>query len=181
MRIDGLKPHERELRFDGLMAGKNGDTIAQVRTAAHVHRGLVTLTGAPGTGKTTLLVCAVNDARERGILAVYTTVTDLLDYLRMAYNPDHNGATIDQRWNMLVSAEVLALDELDEFSPTPWAEERFMRLMDERWRIMDAGLTICATNSPLDTLPDKIGSRLCDGRAEVFAMVGGDMRPLLGA
>lgn len=180
LAVDGLKPMERKLRFAGLADNGNLAVINAVRMVSELRQGLVTLTGKPGTGKTTLLVCAVNEARDNGAVAVYTTVTDLLDYLRRAYDPHNTGLTADGRWNLLINADVLALDELDEWNATPWAEERFLRLMDERWRAMDRCLTLCATNSALDALPGKVASRLRDGRAEVHEIGGADMRPLLG-
>jgi hypothetical protein len=94
-------------------------------------------------------------------------MTDLLDYLRAAYNPDNRELSFDSRWDLLVRAEVLALDELDEFNTTPWAMERFLRLIDERWRNMQTRLTLLATNSALSQLPPKVASRLRDGRALV--------------
>ncbi len=83
----------------------------------------------------------------------------------------------DARWDLLIRAEVLALDELDEFNTTPWAMERFMRLMDERWRAMDSRLTLCATNSRINALPEKVASRLRDGRAQIVETAGSDQRP----
>ena len=180
LAMDGLTPSERDKRFGLLVPGRNAKPIEAVRSAADARKGLITLSGAPGTGKTTLLICAVNDARERGIPAVYTTVTDLLDYLRKAYDPKQTSLSFDARWELLSGAEVLALDEMDEFNTTDWAIERFLRLMDERWRAMDRCLTLCATNSGLVNLPDKVGSRLGDGRAEVLEMAGTDMRKHLG-
>lgn len=177
--MDGLTAKERDMNFDQLAAGRNTEAITAVRMATDSRQGLITLSGAPGRGKTSLLICAVNDARERGIPAVYTTVTDLLDYLRKAYDPKQTALSFDARWNLLSRAEVLALDELDEFNTTDWAIERFLRLMDERWRAMDRCLTLCATNTGLVNLPDKVASRLRDGRAEVHEMAGNDMRPLL--
>lgn len=178
-RIDGLKPKERLLRFEDFhVTPVNRDAYEAVYQAVRELRGLVTLTGHPGTGKTALLICAINAARERGVPAVYTTVTDLLDYLRRAYDPSAT-VSFDSRWELLTSAEVLALDELDEFNTTPWAIERFLRLMDERWRMMDRLLTLCATNSELDALPLKVASRLRDGRGTVIRMGGPDMRPAM--
>jgi len=176
-RIDGLTPAERALRFETLARSLNGAAIAAMERASAMRRGMVTLTGRPGTGKSTLLMCAVNAARDAGVPAVYTTVTDLLDYLRAAYNPANAELTFDARWELLVTCEVLALDELDEFSTTPWAMERFQRLMDERWRGIHDRLTLCATNSRINALPDKVASRLRDGRAEVIEMGSTDMRP----
>lgn len=176
LRIDGLSPRERALSFGDLEGGANDSILKQVRDATLRRKGIITLTGKPGTGKSSALICAVNEAREANVPAVYTTITDLLDYLRSAYAPNTE-LTFDARWDLLLRAEVLALDELDEFNTTPWAMERFLRLMDERWRAMDKCVTLCATNSRINTLPDKVASRLRDGRAYVFELQGGDMRP----
>jgi len=178
-RIDGLSPAERRLTFEkfAVHAGNRGAYDA-VREAVMRGRGMVTLSGPPGVGKTTLLACAVNYARNEGIEAVYSTMTDLLDFLRKAYDPD---ATIkaDQRWNLLVTVPVLALDELDEFRTTEWALERFRRLIDERWRNMDRRCTLLATNVSVDALDYKVASRLKDGRATVAEIAGKDVRQAL--
>ena len=61
------------------------------------------------------------------------------------------------------------------FSVTPWASERFERLIDERWRSMPHLLTICAFNAGVaggagtgewmqTGLPDVVESRLRDRR-----------------
>jgi len=175
LRVDGLTPNERRLRFGNLVRITNEQAIAQVENATTMRRGIVTLTGVPGCGKSALLMCAVNEAREANVPAVYTTVTDLLDYLRAAYAPGAD-VSFDSRWDLLVGCEVLALDELDEFNSTPWAMERFLRLIDERWRNMDRRLTLCATNNRINSLPEKVSSRLRDGRALVLDMQPRDMR-----
>lgn len=175
LRVDGLTPNERRLRFADLVRDANEYAITRVENATTQRRGIVTLTGKPGCGKTALLIAAVNEAREANVPAVYTTVTDLLDYLRAAYAPGAD-VSFDNRWDLLVGCEVLALDELDEFNSTPWAMERFLRLMDERWRNMDRRLTLCATNSRINALPEKVASRLRDGRAEAIEMAPHDMR-----
>jgi DNA replication protein DnaC len=179
-QMDGLRGGEREITFEKLMVtDENYDAVDAIATAVEYRRGLVTLMGGPGTGKSTLLFCAVNALREAHIPSVYTTVTDLLDYLRSAFNPNQPPSdTFARRWELLIDVKVLALDELDEFSATAWAEERFQRLIDERWRSMGDKLTLLATNVSLDRLPDKVASRLRDGRASIIHMGGRDMRPV---
>ncbi len=175
--IDGLTAAEREMGFQWLVVtNANRDAVEAVEQATVVRRGMVTLSGPPGTGKSTILICAVNAAREANIPSVYVTMTDLLDYLRAAFNPERRDLSFEKRWDLLVSAEVLALDELDEFNCTPWAAERFLRLIDERWRNMHTHLTLLATNSSLSRLPPKVASRLHDGRASVWTLRGEDMR-----
>lgn len=176
LRIDGLNPSERALRFADLQMGSNEAPLQRVMEATRRRRGIITLTGKPGTGKSSMLIAAVNEAREANVPAVYTTVTDLLDYLRQAYAPNTE-LSFDARWDLLLRAEVLALDEVDEFNTTPWAMERFLRLMDERWRNLDRVLTLCATNSRINAMPEKVASRLRDGRAMVVELTGADMRP----
>lgn len=177
LSIDGLTPGERVVRFADLLRDDSNSGAIQV-VSEHVNwrRGMITLVGGPGVGKSTLLHCAVNEARELNVPAVYSTVTDLLDYLRRAYAPNTE-LSFDARWDTLIRAEVLALDELDEFNTTSWALERFLRLIDERWRAMDSRLTLLATNSRLNALPEKVASRLRDGRARVVEMRGVDQRP----
>lgn len=177
-KIDGLETDdERSLRFDQLLPRNNAEALAAVRQAVAERRGLITLTGRPGLGKTALLICAVNEVREAGTPGVYSTVTDLLDYLRQAFDPKQAGLSFDSRWDLLVNADVLAVDEMDEFNTTGWAMERFLRLIDQRWRHIDERLTLLATNSPIHQLPDKVASRLHDGRGRVIAMQGPDLRP----
>ena len=177
-QLDGLTERERSFAFDDLLVNEaNQAAIEAVRQAVQVRRGLVTLQGAGGIGKTSLLVCAVNDAREREIQAVYSTVSDVLQYLRSAYDPQQSKAlNFDHRWELLVNCEVLALDEFSRFATTEWALERFHRLIDERWRHMDHRLTLVATNSELSQLDPTVLSRLQDGRAKVLQMAGQDMR-----
>jgi DNA replication protein DnaC len=178
--MDGLTASERKLRFEELMVTEaNEAAVRAVEQAVIVRRGMVTLSGPPGVGKSRLLICAVNAAREANIPAVYAPMTDVLDYLRAAYDPQREGTlSFDARWELLVSAEVLSLDELDEFNTSPWAMERFLRLIDERWRHMDSRLTLLATNQRISALPPKVASRLRDGRSQVISIGGRDMRPL---
>lgn len=176
-RLDGLTERERSLTFDTISDEFEPGVLNRIRSMADARKGMLTLQGVPGTGKTTLLICAVNLARSNDHLAIYTTVTDLLSYLRATFQPDSD-VQFDKYWDALIRCEVLALDEMDEFNTTPWAMERFLRLVDERWRRLDEVLTLCAVNRPLVTLPDKVQSRLHDGRGQVIKIAGRDMRPL---
>lgn len=175
LKMDGLTQREREYRFATIEDNYDPGVLTGLKAAVDARAGLITLMGSFGVGKTTILMCAVNEARSAGRLAIYTTVTDLLSYLRSTFQADAEDS-FDKYWDALIRCEVLALDELDEFNTTPWAMERFLRLIDERWRRMDEVLTLCATNNRPQALPGKIQSRLRDTRAQMIELKGRDMR-----
>lgn len=176
--IDGLTQSERAVRFRGLIVEPdNAGAVESVQHALARRRGIITLMGKPGRGKTTLLIAAINEARESNIPAVYARVSDVLDYLRNAYDPGRERElTADQRWNLLTTVDVLALDELDQFKASEWAIEKFFALIDERWRNIDRCVTLLASNTAVANLPDKVTSRLTDRRAQLFQITGPDMR-----
>lgn len=187
--IDGLKAPERSMTLATYRVGRHNKAAVEA-VAAGVERGagLITLTGEYGVGKTALLMAAVNECRAKDWTAIYTTVADLLSWLREGFSPsverDPEDRSYDNRWRLLVNCQCLALDELTAFSVTPWAAERFERLIDERWRSMGDKLTLCALNGErgetpdqvLSGLPGVVESRLSDRRAKLIAIGGVDMR-----
>lgn len=176
--IDGLTADDRQRHFEDFeVKPGNKHAYHAILDAIIKRRGFITLEGSWGLGKTELLICAVNKARDAGIPAVYTTTAALLDYLRSAYKPGVE-LDVDQRWELLISVEVLAVDELEKFNATEWALERFSRLVDERWRRMGRLLTLFATNAKIAALPGDVQSRMEDGRAEIIKLTGVDMRKL---
>ena len=184
-KIDGLKESERAISLAGFSANRhNREAMAAVAAAVAQRRGLITLWGPYGTGKTGLLMAAVNACRSADLAALYRTTADALAWLRGGFDQsarDGEDFSYDRRWQLLTGAPCPALDELTAFSVTPWAAERFERLIDERWRSMGELLTICAFNAgaaePMQTgLPHVVESRLRDRRAQWIHMGGMDMR-----
>jgi DNA replication protein DnaC len=184
-KIDGLQEHERAIALAGFITNKhNRQAIEAVAAGIQQRKGLVTLWGPFGTGKTGLMMAAVNACRKEDMTAIYRTTADALAWLRGGFDQsqrDGEDFSYDKRWHLLTRAPCLALDEMTAFSVTPWAAERFERLIDERWRSMPHLLTICAFNA--DTaefmrtgLPDVVESRLRDRRAQWINMGGMDMR-----
>lgn len=170
--LDGLTTLERSHTFDQTQAHPHQTLVRDALLNAFT--GIYVLQGRPGTGKSHFLHCVVNQAKEHGRVAVYATMSDVLDYLRAAFSPK-NEEPFEERWNLLIKCEVLCLDELDEFNVTDWAKERFLRLVDERWRNRDEVLTLFALNGDVNALLPKVASRLVQGR--VLDMRSTDLRP----
>jgi DNA replication protein DnaC len=135
----------------------------------------LTLLGSYGVGKTRLLACIVNEARLRGLSAIYLTTADLLDYLRAAYAPKAEVA-YDERLDRLTQARVLCLDEFDRFNSTEWAREKFFQLVDARYQRGQELLTCFAANATLEDLPPYLRSRLEDRQCALFQLTGQDIR-----
>lgn len=174
-RMDGLTSEMRTWSFSNSVTSRNAEAWQAARAVAQSPEWFLTLAGPYGVGKTRMLTCVVNEAREARWPAVYMTTAALLDHLRSAYAPNAE-VSFDGMWSRVVSARVLALDELDRWNPTPWAQEKFFQLIDARYRAGAEMLTVFATNSEIETLPGYVQSRMMDRRCRIFKMSGGDVR-----
>lgn len=114
----------------------------------------------------------VNEAIERSMAAIYTTMADLLADLRDSFNPS-NGKGFSALLDNVKSSEVLCLDEVEKFRTTEWAEEVFFTLIEERYRNWNQHLTVFATNRQIGLdkrvldgtrFPGYFESRIMDGR-----------------
>lgn len=188
-RISGLSADMKTWYLDGFASqfGRH-EALDAAREAVAQPRGFLTFHGAWGTGKTYLLASVVNECRRLGMAAVYTTVADLLDEFRTAFNPKAEEG-YSALWERVISCKVLALDEAEKFRATEWAEERFFALVDNRYRHLGECLTLFATNVPVKrgatiiertSYPGYLEDRLLDGRCRVVAVTGGSVRPHAG-
>lgn len=175
-RIDGLTPEMRAWTFENTARhARNGRAFDDAKALASLPEWFFTLAGPYGTGKTRLLSCIVNAGRAASWPSVYMTTAALLDHLRSAYAPKSE-IGFDALWERIVTARILAIDELDRWNPTPWAQEKFFQLIDERYRNGTDRLTVFATNSSPDDLPGYVTSRMFDRRCRVYELTGADVR-----
>lgn len=135
----------------------------------------LSLFGLYGVGKTRLLACIVNAGRGAGLPSLYMTTAGLLSHLRATYAPDAS-LGFDAVWDRVTTVRILALDELDRWNPTAWAQEKFFELIDHRYRRGREMLTAFACNARLEALPGYLSSRLADHRCAAFTLEGPDQR-----
>lgn len=197
-RETGLVGEVKNWRLTGFhrLFGPAAAGLDAARQAVKKPFGYVTFHGGYGSGKSHLLAGICNELHDKGKTVHYTTLAGLLDYLRQAFDPQST-SSYTARYERMLRAEVLALDEVDKCSMTAWADEKLFQLIDDRYRRAADCLTLIATNQRLcdrdkagkvvktySVLPESrhagaIMSRLLDGRFLVVDMGDEDVRPSL--
>ena len=121
--------------------------------------GWLVISGVPGCGKTHLAAAIANRAIERGMPALFLSVADLLVHLRASYD-EQAELPYTQLLEQLRTAPLVVLDDLDSYSETPWAREKFFQLISHRFHA--ALPTVFTCGRPPEEIDPRLGSRLGD-------------------
>lgn len=162
-----------------------GDTTKMVEIAREFVKnpyGVLTFWGGEGNGKTLVLQAVVNEMRWKyGHIGVYITFADLMDYIREGFNQEAD-VPARQRYDQIVAAPVLAIDEVDKVNITSWGNEFRTRFFDDRYRRGCYGecYTLFAMNWDPREMPEYIYGRLADGRNLIFHNRDDSFRPAMG-
>ena len=132
------------------------------RSYAENPDGWFILHGEYGTGKTHL-AAAIALYRKLYLKeeVMFLTVPDLLDYLRVAYDPATK-ATLDERLQTVRNVPLLVLDDLGTENATPWAKEKLFQILD--YRYLSRRPTVITSSRKPQELDARIASRLMDTR-----------------
>ena len=140
--------------------------------------GWLTFGGDYGVGKTALLYATLNRLAEQHVFGRYITAPELIDKLR---NLIRNGGDPDAYLDRWCDAPLIAIDELDKYDPTEFAEKSIFRLFNARYQRLATAGTMLAYNLDRESrLPPFLRSRIDDGRFQCVRLRGGDVRPALG-
>ena len=126
--------------------------------------GWLVLLGQSGCGKTHLAAAIANHRNANGYPVVIVDTADLLDYLRVTFNPNV-AVSLDRRFEEIRSTPLLILDALGEQSSTPWAQEKLYQILNYRYNIKLP--TLITTRLSLDEIGEThpvILTRLLDDR-----------------
>lgn len=121
----------------------------------------IILMGKHGSGKTHLCAAVANQLRANGESLIFLTVSDLIDYLRDAFNSRNE--TVNQRLQQLREVPVLILDNLSMRTASAWAEEKLFQVIEYRY-MMQLPLIATITPSEMEQLSDRFKSRFLDRR-----------------
>jgi DNA replication protein DnaC len=129
-------------------------------TYAREPQGWLALAGLSGCGKTHLAASIANYQQQIGTEVTFLTVPDLLDYLRVTFNPNAP-VTFDQRFQIVRNSPFLVLDDVSN-EGSSWAREKLFQLLDYRYvREIPTVLTI---GKKLEELDNRVRTRLIDRR-----------------
>lgn len=123
-------------------------------------KGWFLLMGPSATGKTHLAAAISNHLKAHGKDSIFVTVADLLDHLRVTFNPNAP-VSFDERFQIVRNAPFLVLDDLTT-SGSVWAKEKLFQIIDHRYVAQLP--TVITTYKQMDELDNRIRTRLLDRR-----------------
>ena len=153
-------------------------SLRQAKAAAQSYArepaGWIIFAGAVGCGKTHLAVAICNERLEQfGHQVIFVTAPDLLDFLRMTFDP-RGEATYDDYFERIRNVSLLLLDDLGVENPSAWAKEKLFQLLN--YRHVNKLPTVITTNKSLDEFDPWLTSRLMDPIVTQVAINAPDYR-----
>lgn len=169
LKISRLNERQAQVTLADLDEYQRPQTEVMKQMVVEVMAGQLawlTLIGRPGVGKSTALFATVNHFRKQGIKAVYLDWSGLLDFIREGFDPRAE-TTSRWRFELVLNAPVVCLDELDKARPTDWALEHLHRFVNHRWEQAQISppaqlVTVFAMNTEPEN--EHLRSRLLDRR-----------------
>ena len=166
--LDGFSQHNFA-DFDPVPGTQ--EALAAAQEFARHPEGWLYLRGGVGVGKTHLAVAAALEIRERTGSVLFAVVPDLLDHLRMTFDPNQ-GVAYDERFNAIRGAFLLVLDDLGTENTTPWAREKLYQIFN--YRYVERLPLIVTSNQSHDKIDERILSRLLDTHLTRDVLIGGE-------
>ena len=155
--FDTLLPRGRSTRREA--QERYALAVEAARRFAERPEGWLVLTGVPGCGKTHLAAAIANRSIERGTPALFLSVADLLDHLRASYDDDAE-VPYERLLDQIRNAPLAIFDDLDAYSATPWAREKFDQVVSYRFHA--ALPTVFTCSRPPEEIDARLGARLND-------------------
>lgn len=176
--MSGLQLNEQNWQTDfaAIYDGKC-EAINSVETLmkeALYPKGLISLFGSYGVGKSGLLKAIVANFCKKGVQARYVRASDILSEARDTFGKN-NSSTEERESDILRkyrSYQLLAIDEIDRISKTDWATSFIFSLLDERYNLRNHRATLLASNMIPGNLPqgfEYLEDRLKDGTRIIMA------------
>ncbi len=174
--------------FDALTAPESGDReevglyeAAKEKAAefAESPTGWLVFVGPHGSGKTRMAAAIANRCIERGHIALFVHVPDLMDHLRSSFGPTSEISYSDL-FDRVRSTPLLVLDDLSSAVSSPWAAEKLQQIVNHRFSTELP--TVFTTSTPMRDIDLYLRARLETPQlSRVLQLKAPDASPALGA
>jgi DNA replication protein DnaC len=158
------------------LARQTFETWRPAQGAAEAHKealafandptGWLVFMGDPGCGKTHLASAIYHRLTAAGLPVAFVNWPSFLSYLREAFSPEARqarDATFTARFDVVLRAPVLILDDVGAERGTEWTEEQLYRLLDHR-TVNELPTVITSNCRPDELGHERIASRLLNAR-----------------
>ncbi|MBM3948948.1 MAG: AAA family ATPase [SAR202 cluster bacterium] len=153
------------------------DAAAKAREYADGPKGWLVLVGPHGSGKTHLAAAIANRRIQRGNVALFIHVSDLMDHLRASFAPNSEIA-YTELFEQVRNTPFMVLDGLGGQTTSPWALEKLQQIVNHR---SNAELpTVLTTTKEPQELDPYIASRLTGESCAVVRLPGQTRRTAHG-
>ena len=153
-RMAGLTADEAKTRVADLRQDGRPGTMAMVKAAQWFYErnmiGFVALCGGFGVGKSHIMKAIAAEGVRRGWETYYITLSEVLMYIREAYNSQLEGDSDLGRIKVYAECRLLLLDEIDKVALTEYAQMVQTYLLDKRYRRSKTLGTVLAWNGGID-------------------------------
>ena len=174
--------------FDTLTSPRASDPVADAlfqkaldsaSQFADSPRGWLVFVGPHGSGKTRLAAAIANRLIERGHVALFMHIPDLMDHLRSSFGPTSE-ITYTELFQRVRATPFLVLDDAGATTYSPWALEKLQQIVNHRF---NAELpTVFTTSTEMSKLDPYLRARMEDPDvSRVLALKGRTQVPGLGA
>ena len=192
--LSGMTHEERDYRLTSIMLTETRTGTNEMYQAGleivHGEANMITVYGKTGNAKSLLLLSIVNEFLDSGIPALYIRTSEMLEWIRDAFNPDRSakegGGSAIERTDTLKGIRVLCIDEAGAIKQTDWTSQILDELIDRRYRdaLAQETFTVIAMNEHPSTLGDRIYSRMRDSRlrkngSPIIHNNDSDVRPVM--
>jgi DNA replication protein DnaC len=152
--------------FDSLTPPTDGDRetvglfqAAKERAAEFAEDpvGWLVFVGPHGSGKTRMAAAIANRCIERGYIALFVHVPDLMDHLRSSFGPNSE-VNYSDLFDQVRSTSLLILDDLSSASSSPWATEKLQQIVNHRFS--NELPTVFTSSTPMNEVDPYLRSRL---------------------
>lgn len=180
-RISQLGARDIKKRLTDLnVTDENKEMITAAQKLICDPWGWLYIWGGPGNAKTEVLMAIVNEVNLSGSgPAVYTTLGQILEWMRQAYQDDSQESDYLSRFDHLKQIRLLAIDEMEKPRETEWVDDFRFHFLDDRYRSALNGetTTVFAGNTDPTTFKSEIYDRIRDGRFNIVHNPAPSARP----